>query len=128
MRCTEWVAREMEKRLLVVSVLVAACAAREPTKRERCEQLEDHVIEQRVKTIAASPPDPYAAGSAFGNRPDASHKPVGPDVEGHRIAMKRALGSAYVDSCVEKLTEQQLKCALAAADGQAVAKCQSATN
>lgn len=35
--------------------------------------------------------------------------------------MKTALGSAYVDSRVEKMTEQQLKCALAAKEAAAVA-------
>jgi hypothetical protein len=117
----------MKTRRFVVLVLVAACTSNEPTKRELCEQLEDRVVEQRVKTISATAPDPYAAGSAFGTKP-AGLKPVGPDIEGHRVAMKQALGSAYVDSCVEKLSEQQLKCSLAAVDGEAVAKCQTATN
>lgn len=118
----------MKARHLIALGLFAACTSKEPTKRELCEQLEDHVIDQRVRTIgAASAPDPFSAGSAFG-RPDASEKPVGPDVEGHRAAMKHALGSAYVDSCVEKLTEQQVKCALAAAEPTAVDHCQSATN
>ena len=118
----------MDKRHLVVLVLVAACSSNEPTKRELCGQLEDRVVEQRVKTITAIAPDPYAAGSGFGTRPATTLKPVGPDIAGHRTAMKQALGSAYVDSCVEKLSEKQLKCALAAADAEAVAKCQSATN
>jgi hypothetical protein len=118
----------METRHFVVLVLVAACTSNEPTKQELCEQLEDRVVEQRVNAIHASAPDPFAAGSAFGTKPAAGLKPVGPDIEGHRVAMKQALGSAYVDSCVEKLSEQQLKCSLAAADGEAVANCQTATN
>ena len=128
MRCSELVARKMEMRTLIVFVLVAACASKEPTKQELCEQLEDHVVEQRIASIPATAPDPYETGSAFGKRPDASHRPVGPDIEGHRDAMKQALGSAYVDSCVEKLTEQQVKCALAGSDAAAVAQCQSASN
>ena len=128
MRCTGLVASNMEMRTLIPLVLVAACVSKEPTKRELCEQLEDHVVEQRVSTIPTRTPDPYSAGSAFGQRPDASHVPVGPDVEGHRLAMKTALGSAYVDSCVENFTEQQLKCSLAAPDAVGVAKCQSAAN
>lgn len=119
----------METRHLIVLVLLAACLSKEPTKRELCEQLEDHVVDQRVKTISAvSAPDPFSAGSAFGRRPAASQKPAAPDVEGHRSAMKQALGSAYVDSCVEKLTERQLKCALAASEISDVAQCQTATN
>lgn len=67
----------------------------------RCEQLREHVVDLRLASVID----------------------VDVDVAKHRIAMVRALGDDFVTTCVDKLTNEQLECALTATDAQAVARC-----
>ena len=115
----------MGTRVMVLSaLLLGACTSKEPSKQELCEQLRDHVVDLRVATIPAESPDPYA-GSGAGSNAHPGGAPVKADLEGHRAALRQALGTAYVESCTKALSDEQLKCSLAATDGDAVSKCQS---
>lgn len=104
---------------VVAALLIGACAAKEPSKQELCEHLRDHVIDLRVATIPTAP----SAGSGSALDP---HVPAPkPDIEGQRAALKQALGTRYVESCATALSDEQVKCSLAAKDGDAVSKCQA---
>jgi hypothetical protein len=67
--------------------------------RRPCEVLRDHIVELRLRT----------AGSSI-------------DIEQHRIAMTRALGDSFVDSC-QKLDRGARDCGLRADDFASASAC-----
>ena len=89
----------MTKKLLFLAVS-AACAAGgdSESKTQRCERLREHLIDVR-----------------FGDVPAAG-------ASSRREAMKRAMGTDFVDRCLQ-LDEAQLDCTLTAKDHKAVAAC-----
>ena len=97
-------ARPLSTYLLQVLLLTACTSSveEEPIDTRRCERLRDHLVDLQVADI---------------------HIAAGIDREAHRRAMTAALGSSFVSSCVEKLTETQVDCALDTNDLAAVAAC-----
>ncbi len=83
--------------------LVIGCGGDESDEAERspsrCEQLREHLISIQLA--------------------DASQI----DMSAHRDAMRRALGSGFITSCESTMSEPQVKCALDAADAQALTAC-----
>lgn len=89
------------RKILLVLILVAACGEEQDTFTEnqtRCEQLREHMIDLRLA--------------------DA----VKVDKAAHREAMREALGSAFLSSCVQ-LGERSVDCALDAPDAAGAAAC-----
>ena len=88
-----------------VLVLMIGCGSSDSDEvdRRRCEQLRDHLVELRLKSVA----DPRV------------------NLDAHRKALKQALGDSFVSSCEARTTSAELKCQLAAGDTQAAAACSS---
>ncbi|MEO8844989.1 MAG: hypothetical protein ABI591_15345 [Kofleriaceae bacterium] len=79
----------------------------------------------RVAAIPkAAEPSPEDLARLGGAPPPRTAVPSKPDIEGHRAALKQALGRAYVDSCLATLTQTQLDCSLSAKDTAALVACQ----
>ena len=111
---------------VLASWSVVGCTERRADSREQeCEHLRDHVIEMRVASIPRSPEptEDFSNGGAV--RHHAA--PVGPDIDGHRVALKQALGREYIDSCLANLTQEQLDCSLTAKDSAGITSCQTTT-
>jgi hypothetical protein len=83
------------------ALVFVACASPTATEdgRRPCEALRDHLVELRLS----------AAGSAI-------------DLERHRIALTRALGNSFVDSC-QKLDRGARDCGLRADDFASATAC-----
>ena len=88
-----------------LALVFAACAAHQESRdpEARCTQLRDHLVELRIKDVRGS-----AAGL---------------DLDAHRIAIKRALGSDFIDACAARMTEAQVDCAIASATLSASDNC-----
>ena len=69
-----------------------------------CERMRDHLIELRL------------ADATEGNR------------DAHRVAMKRALGDEFVETCKRSTSASQRRCVFGAADAHAVTKCASSAS
>jgi len=106
------------------ALLTIACTSRESTKEELCEQLRDHVVDLRAETLAA-PTRELRHGSSAGADPNSERSEARPDVEGHKAALKRALGTEYVDYCVKSISPGQLRCSLAVTNAADVTTCQT---
>ena len=78
-----------------LALLMAACTAHEQPQNpeERCAKLRDHLVDLRLEDVRGS-----AAGL---------------DLDAHRAAMKRALGSDFIAECAARMSETQLDCAMA---------------
>jgi hypothetical protein len=69
------------------------------SRRSRCSQLRDHLVELRLATA------------------------TNVDVAAHRAVMRRALGDEFVTRCETSTSEDVVNCALAATDSSAAAAC-----
>jgi hypothetical protein len=47
------------------------------------------------------------------------------DVKGHRVAMKQALGTTFVESCESQVSVAELQCSLRARDLASVTACET---
>lgn len=87
---------------VISAVLVAAFAAcssdSDDVSRRDCERLRDHLIEVRLEAVTA-------------------------DREQHRAALEAAVGSSFIDGCLEQMSPGHLRCSLAASDSSALAEC-----
>lgn len=104
--------------LFALCLATIACDTHAVT-RKRCTELRDHVVDLRLVAVRNIKPAPMH----FGPHQQPMPSPPAIDVEGHRLALKQALGESYVDSCLKTLTPDQLKCALAARDSESVTNC-----
>jgi hypothetical protein len=89
----------------LLAAILSACTSsvgEEPADSRHCERLRDHLVDLQVADI---------------------HIATGIDREAHRRAMAQALGSSFVSSCIAKLTETQVDCALDTHDAAAAAAC-----
>ncbi len=114
----------------VVLIMLAGCAGRSndtaETREQQCERLRDQVVEIGVAGIPSSATPPAEDLARLGPAP-RNGTPSKPDVEGHRAALKQALGQEYINSCLATLTPTQLECSLAARDTAALVACQQGT-
>jgi hypothetical protein len=94
---------ELIMRLLsTVAILLLSCASSDgPRKPQRCEQLRDYLVDLQVQDINVV---------------------TGVDRQSHRRAMSAALGDA-VATCVTKLSDSQVGCALDATSSTMAAAC-----
>lgn len=98
--------------------------------RTRCEELRDHVVELRLGDMEPRA-NPYLESFRRASVPSLAghaHSPGVPPVpvidrQAHRAAMQRALGDAFVTSCVKSITHEQLSCALEAKTSSTAAAC-----
>ena len=90
---------EIMGRLLFVVALTASCASDEPTSEQRCAQVRDRLIDLRLANAK------------------------GVEVDGHRAAMKSALGDDFIQTCKTRLTVAQQQCVLRARDVAAATDC-----
>jgi hypothetical protein len=88
------------QRVAIALLVFVACSKSVDVDRESCTRLRDHVVDLRFAGIEHAT-DPK------GHRVDVS---------GHRAALKAALGEHFIDSCIEKMSPEQLACALDARD------------
>ena len=88
-----------------IAVFVAACAAHQETDsaEARCSSLRDHLVDLRIREVRGP-----AAGL---------------DLEAHRSALRRALGSSFVDTCAAHMSDAQITCALSATTLRASTEC-----
>lgn len=106
---------------------VLGCSSNaEESREQQCERLRDRVVEMRVAAIPRSVQPPAEDLAHLGGAPPPKNAmPQQPDVEGHRAALKQALGHGYIESCVATLTTAQLECSLGASDTEALTACQT---
>jgi hypothetical protein len=86
-------------RFIIVSIVIAACTAEEPTPDQRCERVRDRLIDLRLANA------------------------TGVDIAAHRAALKNALGDSFIESCKTTLTVAQQQCVLDARDAFAANAC-----
>ena len=109
-----------EKWLLLV-VACSGCTSHKEVTPDDCIELRDHIVDLRLATIATirTAPPVRAVGSDHLNPP--ALPPI--DVAPHRAALNQALGERFASNCLETVTTDQLKCALAANSSDAVTEC-----
>lgn len=91
----------MVKTILALAIYMAyGCGGGDPPElvASQCEQLRDHVVELRLSTAS------------------------GIDVAAHRKALHDALGADFLQGC-SKMSDSQVKCALASRDSAAAVSC-----
>jgi len=95
--------------LFTATALGGGCGGQgeEETKRMACTQMRDHVIDVRLND--------------FSTVTDEHGQPI--NLEGHRTALTNALGDAFIDECINKMTITQLECARAATSVSSVTDC-----
>ena len=87
--------------LLLATAALTSCSSDTDAGRvgrDDCAQLRDHLVDLRMESVTA-------------------------DHDQHRAALRSSLGASFISSCLELTTEPQLRCALQAADAQALAAC-----
>jgi len=87
----------------------------------RCNELRDHVVDLRLASLASinSHPTIPALGS--------NHQNAGPpppiNIAAHRAALNQALGETFISNCLQKVSVDQLTCAVAAKDSASMNGC-----
>jgi hypothetical protein len=91
---------------VVVLCAVVGCGSAEPEedRPRRCERLRDHLVDLRLAT---------ASGLTRA------------EIEQHRVTMQTSLDARFIASCAERMTDEQLACALRADNAQAASACTS---
>jgi hypothetical protein len=91
-----------------LTVWACACAlagcAEPASKTQQCEQLRDHLVELRL---------------------DAARGLSEPARAQHRQALVASLGPDFVTTCADRTSEDELRCALAAATTQVASACKT---
>ena len=94
---------------LVICVLVGCGGGAEDESKaraEQCERMRDHLVDLRL----------------------ASAQHLEKDLDQHRVALKQAMGSAFIESCTKDMTETQVTCVVGAKDAEAAAACTTAAS
>jgi hypothetical protein len=91
--------------LLALSASLIACGAdsSDAVTTNDCEHLREHLVEVRMQTVTA-------------------------DHAQHRMALRASLDEAFISSCVEATSTEQMKCALSAKSGDELAACSESTS
>lgn len=88
--------------VFIMFAMSCAGSGSAPPEAKRCAELREHLVELQVADI---------------------HIASGIDREAHRRALGQALGDQFVGQCIDRLSEAQVDCSLAAADKAAAADC-----
>lgn len=72
-----------------------------------CEAVRDHVLELRLGHVVG------------GETPEGGYV----DLEAHRAVLRDTLGQGLVATCMQALTDDQIRCALSATDSLVAASC-----
>ena len=92
-----------------LALLLAACAPHQEseTPEARCEKLRDHLVDLRIKDVRGAT--------------------AGLDLDAHRAALTRALGSDFTSACATQMTDAQIDCAISSSTLAASTKCTEAS-
>jgi hypothetical protein len=85
-----------------LSALIGCSSDPDGVSRKDCQRLRDHLIDIRMQSVTA-------------------------DAEQHRAALEAIAGESFITTCVDQTTEEQLHCALASRDGDALTHCAEST-
>ncbi len=84
--------------LLVVTTVASCDSDPERVTRTQCAELRDHMVELRLASVTA-------------------------DVDQHRASIRAALGEDFLASCLERTSDADLRCGLAARDSESLVTC-----
>jgi hypothetical protein len=96
------------KRWIAAVVLLGAGCKSSPSE-DQCKQLLDHLVDLEFKKAGA-----------------AANESTKAELQKQKKAVSEAKATEFVDSCVRKTSKVRIECALAAADLQAVTRCDEA--
>jgi hypothetical protein len=96
------------KRWILGGLLLAAGCKNAPSE-DQCKQLLDHLIDLEFKKAGAAAADSMKA-----------------EIAKQKQAVSQAKATEFVEACTKKTAKNRIECALAAADLDAVAKCDEA--
>ena len=118
--------------LLFVSLLLvveAACTGDGASDvHQRCEQVRDHLVDLRLRQVAASDTSlaaqlPTVVPAQPGRPAEVVPAPSPIDLDAHRKAMKQALGDRFIQTCASSYHDSRVRCLLAADSSSAVNAC-----
>jgi hypothetical protein len=106
---------------LLCSVAASAgCADRDDApSTAQCEALREHMIDLRIKASVGGSAAPNIAAKAM---VQAKAQTAG-DLDQHRRAYRRVLGSNFIDTCRKKRSAESVRCALEASTRSELAAC-----
>jgi hypothetical protein len=96
-------------RWILAGVLLATGCKNAPSD-DQCKQLLDHLVDLEFKKAGAA----------------ASNDAMKAEIAKQKQAVSEAKASEFIETCTKKTARARVECALAAADLEAVAKCDEA--
>ena len=97
------------KRWILAGMLLATGCKNAPSD-DQCKQLLDHLVDLEFKKAGAA----------------ASNDAMKAEIAKQKQAVSDAKASEFIETCTKKTARTRVECALAAADLEAVAKCDEA--
>ena len=99
------------RRALVICMLVGCGGGgvdedESKARAEQCERMRDHLVDLRL----------------------ASAQHLDKDLDQHRVALKQAMGAAFIESCTKDMTEAQVVCVVGAKDAETATACTTAAS